>query len=100
MDKKLPRHVLQIKAPGNITALQDNDDKMVFEQEELGEVVMHQFSKIFEGKRHPAYPNITPLDQTALTIQEIYQILCQSSASYKSDHVEEQVCPPFTFLEL
>jgi hypothetical protein len=90
----------QTKAAGQITALQDKDNKMVFNQDELEEVVMHQFSKIFEGKRHPIYPTIHPLDQTDISLHEINQILSQSSHTFKSDHFEEQVCPPYTFLEL
>ena len=73
---------------------------MVFDQDELEEVVMNEFSKIFEGKRHPVYPTNTPLDQNELSIQEINQILSQSSQSFKPDHFEEEVCPPFTFTEL
>ena len=73
---------------------------MVFDQDELEEVIMNEFSKIFEGKRHPVYPTNTPLDQNEVSIQEINQILSQSSQSFKPDHFEEEVCPPFTFTEL
>ena len=90
----------QIKAAGNISALYDKENKMVFNSNEIEEAVLHHFGKIFDGKRHPVFPIPDSLDQTELSILEINQILSQSPPSFKPDQFEEQVCPPFSFIEL
>ena len=76
------------------------DNKIVFDKEQIEEVVLHHFAKIFDGKRHPIFTTTNSPDQCSLSIQEIDQILSQSTSSFKFDQFEEQVCPPFTFIEL
>lgn len=90
----------QIKAAGNITALKNKDDVMVFEQDAIEDAVLEHFSAIFQGKRHPVYVDKVPVDQTKIALQEIEDILLHESVEFESKKFEEQICPPFTFLEL
>ena len=73
---------------------------MVFAQHEIEAAVLDHFEKIFVGKRIPVYP-VAPLpDQVSLSILELEQILGQNSPSFKSDHFENKVCSPSSFIEL
>ena len=90
----------QIKAAGNISALKNKEGAMVFDQEDVEEAVLEHFSAIFEGKRHPVFVDKTPVDQTAIALQEIEDILQQDSRNYEENKFEDQICPPFSFVEL
>ena len=90
----------QIKAAGSITALTDRNGAMVFEQEEVEEVVLQHFSTIFDGQRVPVYaPEASP-DQTKAALDEIDEILGQHDSGFAPDHFEKQVCAPYSFVEL
>ena len=90
----------QIKTAGHITALNDKDGKMVFEQHEIEDVVLHNFGIVFEGTRHPVHaPPPTP-NQVDLCISELDLILGQTAPALDPAQFEEEVCPPYTFLEL
>ena len=90
----------QIKAAGNISALKDKENVMVFEQEAIEEAVLEHFATIFQGKRHPVYIDNTPVDHIAIALQEIDDILLHEPKSFESKKFEDQICPPFTFTEL
>ena len=90
----------QSKATGNISALQDKEEPMVFEQADIEEAVLKHFKTIFEGQRHPVFTESSLSDQNLIALQEIDDILNQESISYQSNHFENDVCPPFTFTEL
>ena len=90
----------QIKAAGNISALKNNENKMVFEQEDIENAVLDHFTAIFEGKRHPVFIDKVPVDQVAIALQEIDDILLYESKTFEDKKFEGKVCPPFTFNEL
>ena len=73
---------------------------MVFEQSELEDAVLENFSTIFEGKRVPIFPKEAADDQVELTLLELDQILSSSTTTLKEDHFESKVCSPYTFNEL
>ena len=90
----------QIKAAGNISAVYDTANKLVFEQDEIEEAVLTHFGKIFNGQRVPVYPLGVPISQVDLAIQELDLIIGQRDPTVKHDQYEEAVCSPYTFLEL
>ena len=90
----------QIKAVGNISALQNKDEIMVFEQHQIEEVVLHHFSTIFQGQRHPVFIDNKPPDHNIIALHEIDEILKQEASNFTPTQFEENVCPPFTFTEL
>ena len=73
---------------------------MVFEQEDIEEAVLEHFSAIFEGKRHPVFVDKAPVDHAAIALQEIEDILLLDSRNYAENKFEDQLCPPFSFVEL
>ena len=90
----------QIKTAGTITALTDKNGKMVFEQHEVEDVVLHHFGFIFEGTRHPVHDPPPLLNQEEICISELELILGQTLPTTNPAQFEEEVCPPYTFLEL
>ena len=90
----------QIKAAGDISALDDKNGRMVFEQDEIEEVVLDHFSKIFGAQRWPVYPVDNPPDQIELSLLELSKIICQTNPSFKEDEFEEKVCCKYTYLGL
>ena len=90
----------QIKAAGNISALRNKDGAMVFEQDDIEEAVLDHFAAIFEGKRHPVFVDKTPVDHTAIALQEIEEILRLDTKKYEEKQFEDHICPPFSFVEL
>ena len=90
----------QMKAAGKITALTNKAGQMVFEQEDIEEAVLAHFENIFEGKRVPIYPADPCEDQVQLALADIEQILGQTEAVFAPDHFEDQVCRPYSSVEL
>ena len=90
----------QTKSAGHITALSNQAGKMVFEQEEIEDAVLHNFGNIFVGQRVPVFPLDSIPDQVALSIAELDQILDENTPSFSPDHFEENVCAPYTYAEL
>ena len=90
----------QIKTAGNITALNDKDGKMVFEQHEVEDAVLHHFGYVFEGTRHPVHDPPAILNQVAISIAELDLILGHTAPAINPAQFEDEVCPPYTFLEL
>ena len=90
----------QIKSAGNITALKNSNDLMVFEPHQIEEAVLDHFSDIFQGQRVPVYDCPPPVDQVALCLSEIDQILSSEAPAYQPTQFDDEVCPPFTFIEL
>ena len=73
---------------------------MVFEQSELEDAVLANFSNIFEGSRVPIFSPEVGRSQEDITLLEIEQILSGSTHTFKEDHFESKVCSPYTFIEL
>ena len=90
----------QTRIAGNITAAYDITGKMVFEQDEIEEAVLHHFEKIFIGKRIPIYSPAQSPSQAQQSITEIEQLLGQTTTTFQPDHFERKICSPYTFLEL
>ena len=92
----------QIKTAGNISAMYDPEGKMVFEQAEIENAVLHHFSKIFKGQTHPVFPIKTPdaQQQLELSILEIEQIIGHNTPTFAPDHFEKHVCCPYSYTEL
>ena len=90
----------QIKAAGSITALSDNSGAMVFEQHEVEEVVLQHFTTIFDGQRVPVFAPDPPPDQIQVALREIEQMLHLPDPVLPHDHFEEEVCAPYSFVEL
>ena len=67
-----------IQGAGNITAVSDQDEKLLFEQEEIEDVVLNHFSKIFDAKRVPVEISREEVDQVDAAIAEIDQMLGDS----------------------
>ena len=90
----------QMKAAGKISAINNKSGQMVFEQEEIEDAVLEHFENIFKGQRVPIYPVEPPADQVELALADIEQILGQTETVLPSDHFEEQVCRPYSSVEL
>ena len=73
----------QLKAAGNITALKNKEDKMVFEQSEIEAAVLEHFEVIFKGQRHPVYMEQAPIDHVQLCMDELDQLLGHESEATK-----------------
>ena len=80
----------------------DPAGKMVFEQTEIENAVLHHFSKIFQGQNHPVFPLLTPDPQhhVELTIHEIDQIMGQNLPTFYPCHFQTHVCTPYSYAEL
>ena len=83
----------QLKAAGNITALKNKENQMVFEQSEIEAAVLEHFEVIFKGQRHPVYVEQAPIDHVQLCIDEIDQLLGHESEAikYAPDQFEQDV---------
>ena len=90
----------QIKSAGSISALKDKRNQMVFEQSEIEEAVLEHFEEIFKGQRHPVYVQHAQVDQVQLCLEEIDQILGHDPLIYQPDQFQEEVCTPYSYLEL
>ena len=90
----------QIKSAGQVSALSKKTGEMVFDQSQIEEAVLEHFEQIFKAKRVPIYPTEAPVDQVAIVCQEIEQMLCEHSPTFDSNHFEEKVCAPYSFVEL
>ena len=73
---------------------------MVFEQSELEDAVLDNFTIIFQGSRVPIFSPEIARNQEEITLHEIDQILSGSTLTFKEDHFESKVCSPYTFTEL
>ena len=90
----------QIKAAGNITAINDKSGKMVFDQEEIEEVILLHFENVFKGKRHPIHAKDATINQEEICLSELEAILHSSLPTTDPLKFEDEVCSPYTFLEL
>ena len=75
---------------------------MVFKQDEIEEGILHHFEQIFSGKRHPVHtsshnPAPSNVDQV---LNDIDEILGQQSPHFQPCQFEDQICAPYTYLEL
>ena len=90
----------QMKAAGSISALTNKSGKMVFDQDEIEEAVIEHFATVFEGQRAPVHVMEPPNDQVDIVLAEIEEILGQSEPSFAPDQFEEEVCKPYSYVEL
>ena len=91
----------QIKSAGAITATYDSSGQMVFEQSEIEEAILSHFSKIFEAQRCPIYPTSSNHpSQVELAVSEMENMISNDSPSFLSNLFEEDICSPFTFIDL
>ena len=90
----------QMKAAGSISALTNKSGKMVFDQEDIEETVLDHFATVFEGQRVPVHPVDPAGDQVEKALEEIEAILGESEASFAPDHFEEEICRPYSSVEL
>ena len=73
---------------------------MVFEQDEIEEAVLQHFSTIFQGTRVPVSPVLDDVDQVELALRDIEQILASDIPNVGENKFEDQICSPFSFVEL
>ena len=91
----------QIKSAGCITAAYNSSGKMVFDQSEIEDAVLEHFTNIFKGQKSPVFiPRTEQPSQIDISINEMELILCDKSPSYDSSKFEDEVCTPYTFIEL
>ena len=90
----------QMKAAGSVTGAYDKSGQMVFQQDEIEEAVLEQFTKIFQGQRSPVFTSPDHPDMVAMSIQDIDNILAMSPFDVPEDKFEEEVCSPYTLSEL
>lgn len=90
----------QIRSAGQVSALTNKAGEMVFDQSQIEDAVLEHFEQIFQAKRVPVYPVPAPVDQVAVVCQEIEQMLCEDCPIFPSNHFEEEVCTPYSFVEL
>ena len=90
----------QMKTAGDITALNNKAGKMVFEQDEIEEAILCHFEEIFKAKRHPVLPQLNHDDQDQVCLDELDLLLSQHHPSFQPNQFEEEVCSPYTYLEL
>ena len=91
----------QIKNAGGITAARTKAGQMVFSQDEIEDVILDHFTDIFKAKRVPIFsPTYDQLSQTEIAINEIEDMLRGAKVTFDSNMFEDDVCPPYTFIEL
>ena len=90
----------QIKAAGTISGLYDSGGSMVFEQEQIEEVILEHFGRMFVGSKNPVFAADVPEDQVALSISEIDSVLGTRSRNLAPDLHETRVCRLFSAYEL
>ena len=79
-----------IKSAGQISAVYNQTDNMVFEQHEIEDAILSHFENVFSGQRVPVYCQDNTPDQAALSLDEIKQMLGTSLLS--SNHFEDKIC--------
>ena len=90
----------QIKSAGSISAIYDKEGQMVFDQTEIEEAILHHFSNVFQGKRHPCPEAVHTPSQLEAALAEYDQALGQHQPVFHATKFQEEVCPPYTFIEL
>ena len=90
----------QIKAAGTISGLYDSGGSMVFEQEQIEEVILEHFGRMFVGSKDPVFENSVLEDQVALSISEIDSVLGSRSRNVDPSFHEARVCRLFSAHEL
>ena len=90
----------QMRTAGQISALSKKSGQMVFDQSEIEEAVLEHFEKIFDAKRVPVFTAEDAVDHVSVVCQEIEQMLCDDSPKFNSNHFEEKICAPYSYVEL
>ena len=90
----------QIKSAGSISAIYDKEGQMVFDQTEIEEAILHHFSNVFQGKRHPCPEAVHTPSQLEAALAEYDQALGQHQPVFHATKFQEEVCPSYTFIEL
>ena len=81
----------QMAAVGVITALRNKEGEMVFDKDGIQDVVMNHFSDIFCGQQVPVYESDNDTSNEELPSGE---------RKYDSEHFEDVVCAPYSYMEL
>ena len=90
----------QMKVAGSVTGAYDSSGQMVFQQHEIEDAVLEQFSKIFQGQRSPVFSSPDHPDMVAMSIQDIDNILAMSPSDVPEDRFEGEVCSQYSLSEL
>ena len=87
----------QMTALGKITAMLNKSGKMVFEQDEVEEVVLDHFAERFCGQR---FPGQTLSEVTSSPEANEASCPWDSKLQFEPTQFESEVCAPFTYTEL
>ena len=90
----------QMKSAGSLTGAYNRDGQMVFQQDEIEDAVLEHFSTTFKGQRWPVFVDDKQPDMVAMTLQDINNILSGTSIDVPEDRFEQEVCSPYTLVEL
>ena len=88
------------KSAGQISAVNNQTETMVFEQHEIEDAILKHFEDIFSGQRVPVYSQESNPDQVALSSAELDQILGNNTPVFTANHFENKVCARYTYKEL
>ena len=95
-----------MKSAGIITAAKDSKGNMVFNQNEIEDVVLEHFKNIFDGSPVPVYTSenedASTLRDDHITqcIQEIDDILEDTPQNLPLDNFDHLTCSAYTFTEM
>ena len=81
----------QMSVAGKITALNNASGQIVFEQNEIEDVVLGHFSKIFSGQPVPVSENDD--------VNDASEVDDTVDRRFESDHFESEICAPYSFTE-
>ena len=87
----------QMKALGKITAMLNKRGEMVFEQDEVEEVVLDHFGERFGGQK---FPGQADSQHTTSSKHSAGPCPWDKERSFESTQFESEVCAPFTYTEL
>ena len=85
----------------NITALYDENENMVFNIDEIEDVILKHFNLRFAGQLEPPITDKSYLqDHTNVARNEMIELITDDRDAYDPNTFELEVCKPYTFTEL
>ena len=90
----------QFKRAGQLTAVKSPTGQMLFEEEEIEDVIIDHFTKIFSASPIPVNSEISDADAVNSCLLEIDQMLGEGEEGIQPDKFEEVVCAPYTYSEV
>ena len=90
----------QMKAAGAITGCYDKTGKIVFNQDEIEDAVLDNFTDVFTGQRVPVYGADSQTDQLSLAYNDLQHILGKACHEVPPDKFEQRICSPISSTEL